>query len=91
MVPGFNAESSLYRTSYSYYTAGAGGAGAGGTAIVPQVCVNSSCYSVGGGRFCVRLPIVGRVCVNVPSFGRWRIRCCTRWLPPFVSCGISRC
>ena len=88
-LPGFTAAVSLSSSSGSYLS-GANFA-APGNAIIPQACVSSSCLSLPSGRFCVNLPIVGRRCVNIPSVGSWRIRCCTRWGWPPVSCSLSRC
>jgi len=62
-----------------------------GAVVTPQVCVSSACLRLPSGRFCVNLPILGRRCVTVPGLGSWRIRCCTRFGFPPVSCGISRC
>ena len=59
--------------------------------VSPQVKVCTPCVRVGGGGWCVNLPIVGRKCFTVPSLGTWKACCSTKWTPPFVSCGISRC
>jgi len=97
-IPGFTAEAAVYQTVYDFQTAGNFESAAGeaavamsGAAVVPQVCVGSPCLTLGGGQFCINLPIVGRRCVNIPSLGSWKIRCCTRWGWPPVSCGVSRC
>lgn len=89
-MPGFNAEAALYTTGETYRAA-ATFSGATGGNVSPQICVGSPCLGLPSGRFCVRLPVVGRRCVNIPSFGRWRVRCCTRFGWPPVRCGISRC
>lgn len=60
-------------------------------AVTPQAQVCTPCVQVGGGRWCVNLPIFGRKCFTVPSLGRWRACCRTRWGWPPVTCGISRC
>lgn len=90
-IPGFTAETSLYRTTASYERVGASAAVTRGAEVVPQQCASTPCIQVGGGRVCVNLPIVGRRCVNVPSAGRWRIRCCLRFGIPPVSCSVQRC
>ncbi len=59
--------------------------------VNPQFRVCTPCVRVGGGRWCVNLPIVGRKCLNVPSLGTWKACCKSVWTPPFVSCGLSRC
>ncbi len=59
--------------------------------VMPQARVCTPCVKVGGGRWCIRLPIFGRKCFSVPSLGRWRACCRTRLGWPPVSCGISRC
>lgn len=59
--------------------------------VYPQVKVCTPCVRVGGGRWCVNLPVIGRKCLNVPSVGTWKACCKTTWTPPFVSCGLSRC
>jgi len=59
--------------------------------ITPQLRVCTPCVQVGGGRWCVNIPVIGRKCFNVPSLGRWKACCKTTWTPPFVSCGISHC
>jgi len=90
-LPTMNAEAALYRTSNAYYAASPGTHPSLSSSVIPQQCVGTPCLTLGGGRVCVRLPIVGRRCVNIPQFGRWRIRCCLRIFPPGVSCGVSRC
>jgi hypothetical protein len=90
-LPRMNAETSLSRPhdfqgfSTEYTMPQSGGL------VTPQVCVSSACLRLPSGRFCVNLPILGRRCVTIPRLGAWRIRCCTKFLPPFISCGISRC
>jgi len=59
--------------------------------VMPQASVCTPCVQVGGGRWCINLPIFGRKCFNVPNVGRWKACCRTRWGWPPVSCGISRC
>jgi len=59
--------------------------------VSPQQRVCTPCVRVGGGRWCVNLPIVGRRCFSVPSLGTWRACCSIRFGWPPVSCGISRC
>lgn len=59
--------------------------------VTPQAQVCTPCVQVGGGRWCINLPIFGRRCFNVPSIGRWKACCKTRWGIPPISCGISRC
>lgn len=58
--------------------------------VTPQVCLRTPCLRLPSGRFCVRLPIVGRRCVTVPRLGSWRVRCCVG-LFSGVSCGLQRC
>jgi len=59
--------------------------------VTPQLKVCTPCIRVGGGRWCVRLPVLGRKCFRVPGLGSWKACCRTTWLPPFVRCGLSRC
>jgi len=59
--------------------------------VMPQAAACTPCVQVGGGRWCINLPVFGRKCFNVPSLGRWKACCKTRWGWPPVSCGISRC
>lgn len=59
--------------------------------VTAQARVCTPCVQVGGGRWCVNLPIFGRRCLNVPNVGRWKFCCRSKWTPPFVSCGLSRC
>ena len=92
MLPMMNAEASLYgRGGGEFEAEGAPDAMQGAGTVSPQVCVSSPCLRLPSGRFCVNLPIVGRRCVNIPNLGSWRVRCCTRWGWPPVSCGIQRC
>jgi len=90
-LPMMNAEASLYRTNNAYYAASPEARSSLSSTVIPQQCVSTGCLTLGGGRVCVTLPIVGRRCVNIPSFGSWRIRCCLRFGWPPVSCGVSRC
>ena len=90
-IPGFTAGASLGETSEYNQTMELFLPWADNTAVLPQVCVNSPCLQLPSGRFCIRLPIVGRRCVTIPNLGRWRVRCCTRWGWPPVRCGIQRC
>jgi hypothetical protein len=89
-MPGFTAESSLYRSATAYQSAGAVRA-TGGSQVLPQACASTGCLRLGGGRHCLTLPIVGRVCVNIPRIGGWRIRCCLRFGWPPVSCSVESC
>jgi len=90
-LPRMNAEAALSRpqdfqgfaTDYSKPQSGG--------LVTPQVCVSGPCLRLPSGRFCVSLPILGRRCVTIPGLGNWRVRCCTRFGIPPVSCGISRC
>lgn len=92
MLPMMNAEVGLYgRSAHVFEAEGAADAAPRAGAVTPQVCVNSPCLRLPSGQFCVNLPIVGRRCVNIPNLGSWRIRCCTRFGWPPVSCGIQRC
>jgi hypothetical protein len=59
--------------------------------VSPQQQVCTPCVQIGGGRWCVNLPIFGRRCFTVPSVGRWRACCRFRLGIPPISCGISRC
>lgn len=59
--------------------------------VTPQARVCTPCLRIGGGRWCVNLPIVGRKCFNVPSVGSWKACCRVRLGWPPVSCGIERC
>jgi hypothetical protein len=64
-MPGFTAETSLYRTSEYYNMGGTFGALAGGAEVVPQACTSlgpcTLCYS------CSIFP--PRCCVSVRCFG----------------------
>lgn len=62
-----------------------------GGGVAPQASACTPCVRIGGGRWCITLPVFGRKCFNVPSVGRWRACCRTRWGWPPVTCGISRC
>jgi hypothetical protein len=90
-LPTMNAEAALYRTSNSYHTTGTGAGPSQGAGVVPQQCASTGCITLGGGRVCLSLPIVGRVCVNIPQFGSWNIRCCLRFGWPPVRCTVSSC
>jgi hypothetical protein len=90
-MPGFTANASLYRSEGHYHTSGAAGLTTGGPQVLPQACVSSPCLRLGGGRFCINLPLVGRQCVTIPGLGSWRIRCCVRFGWPPISCSVSRC
>ena len=59
--------------------------------VAPQLRVCTPCVRVGGGRWCVNLPIFGRKCINVPALGTWKLCCSPRFGIPPVSCGLSRC
>lgn len=59
--------------------------------VSPQVRICTPCVQVGGGRWCINLPVFGRKCFSVPSIGRWRACCRTRFGIPPVSCGLERC
>jgi len=90
-LPGFTAEAAIDGSDTVYAMANAPEIPATRAVVTPQVCVNSPCLQLPSGQFCINLPIVGRRCVNIPNLGSWRIRCCTRWGWPPVSCGIQRC
>lgn len=93
-MPGFTGDASLY-TTQNYYSARASTVEASnGARVVPQQCLSTGCVNLGGGqRLCVWLPILGTRCLTVPSFGRWRLRCCVNWtwLGPRPSCSLTRC
>jgi hypothetical protein len=89
-MPTMNAEAALYRAPDRFGSDHAAHA-ALGKGVIPQLCVGSPCLRLPSGRFCVNLPILGRRCVTIPSLGSWRIRCCTRFGIPPVSCGLQRC
>lgn len=92
MLPMMNAEAVLHgRTVNRFENRARTNAARRGGAVTPQICVNSPCLRLPSGRFCVNLPIVGRRCVNIPNLGSWRIRCCTRFGWPPVSCSVQRC
>jgi len=59
--------------------------------VLPQQRICTPCVQIGGGRWCINLPIFGRKCFNVPNVGRWKACCRVRFGFPPVSCGISRC
>lgn len=92
MLPMMNAEASLYGHAVHVFEAeGTANAAPHAGAVTPQICVSSPCLRLPSGRFCVNLPVLGRRCVNIPNLGSWRVRCCTRFGWPPVSCGIQRC
>jgi len=90
-LPRMNAETSLDRPQDVYAGMMADSPAGLEAGVVPQVCVNGPCLRLPSGRFCVNLPILGRRCVNIPRLGSWKIRCCTRFGIPPVSCSLSRC
>ena len=90
-LPGFTAEAAIDGSDTVYAMVSAPEIPATRAMVTPQLCVNSPCLHLPSGQFCLNLPIVGRRCVNIPDLGSWRIRCCTRWGWPPVSCGIQRC
>lgn len=59
--------------------------------VSPQLRVCTPCIRLGGGRHCVNLGPFGRRCFSIPSLGRWRLCCRTRFGWPPVSCGVERC
>jgi len=77
--------------AYRYSVSRAAVAFSEGGDIAPLASVCTPCLQIGGGRWCVNLPIFGRKCFNVPGLGRWKACCRTRWGWPPVSCGISHC
>lgn len=90
ITPGFTAEASLGRTG-TPFTERADFGQPGRSSVLAQVCGSTPCVRIGGGQWCPSIPLIGRKCFNIPSAGSWRIRCCTRWGWPPVSCSISRC
>jgi hypothetical protein len=91
-LPTMNAESVFHHSAEVFGSEGASHAVPNdGGGVSPQLCVGSPCLRLPSGRFCVNLPILGRRCVTIPSLGSWRVRCCTRFGIPPVSCGIQRC
>ena len=90
-LPTMNAEAVFHHTADSFQGDGTLHAAATDGGVSPQLCVGSPCLRLPSGRFCVNLPILGRRCVTIPSLGSWRVRCCTRFGIPPVSCGIQRC
>lgn len=89
-MPTMNAESVFFVQADSFQGDAAHATGNDG-GVSPQACAGTPCLRLPAGRFCVNLPVLGRRCVNIPRLGSWRIRCCTKWSPPFFSCGLSRC
>jgi hypothetical protein len=90
-LPMMNAELTLSRPQDVHSFATRFSPAREGAHVAPQVCVSSACLRLPSGRFCVSLPILGRRCVTIPRLGSWRIRCCTRFGIPPVSCGIASC
>ena len=92
-MPGFTAETALNWTHGQYKLEAQYADSIGGEAVVPQQRYTSPCFRLGGGRFCVRLPIIGRRCVNIPQSGRWRVRCRLRFrlTGPRIRCRPIRC
>jgi hypothetical protein len=92
MLPTMNAEASLYgRAAHVFAAEGTADGEPRAGAVTPQLCINSPCLRLPSGRFCFNLPFFGTRCVNIPNLGGWRLRCCTRWGWPPVSCGLQRC
>ena len=90
-LPTMNAQVALRAAPQVYAAEGDAHNSRAGGGVSPQVCVGSPCLRLPSGRFCVNLPILGRRCVTIPRLGSWRVRCCTRFGWPPVSCGIARC
>lgn len=91
-MPGFTAEAALPDGGYGYATAWSDAGGAGSDEVVPQACACTPCVQIGGGRWCVTIPVINRrVCVNVPSAGRWRVCGCVRFGWPPFSASLRRC
>jgi hypothetical protein len=90
-LPIMNAEAVLHRVPEVFRSDGVDGSAPAPRGVSPQLCASSPCLRLPSGRFCVNLPILGRRCVTIPSLGSWRVRCCTRFGIPPVSCGIQRC
>ena len=90
-LPRMSAETSLSRPQDFHDFATGYSPPSSGALVTPQICAGTPCLRLPSGRFCVNLPILGRRCVTIPNLGRWRVRCCTKFFPPFFSCGISRC
>lgn len=88
-MPGFTADFSAYRSDAVYASSGSATSPAS-TGVVPQLSACTPCVQLGGGRHCFNL-IGRRICVNIPSFGRWRICCRTRWGWPPFRCSVGRC
>lgn len=92
MLPMMNAEAGLYnRNAHAFAAESMPEPASRAGAVTPQLCVNSPCLRLPSGRFCFNLPILGRRCVNIPNVGGWRLRCCTRFGIPPVSCSLQRC
>ena len=89
-LPRMNAETSLYRPQDAYLAMEFLPAQRG-PGVSPQACINSPCVTAPSGRFCLNIPIIGRKCISIPRLGSWRVRCCTKFFPPFFSCSINRC
>ena len=60
-------------------------------ALHPQASFCSPCLRVGGGKWCINVPVFGRKCFTVPKIGTWKACCATKFGWPPLSCGISRC
>ena len=57
----------------------------------PQASFCTPCLRVGGGKWCVNIPVFGRKCFSVPKLGTWKACCATKFGWPPLRCGISRC
>jgi hypothetical protein len=90
-LPRMNAEAVLHRVPEVFRSDGVDFSTPARGGVSPQLCASSPCLHLQPGRFCVNLPVLGRRCVTIPSLGSWRVRCCTRFGIPPVSCGIQRC
>jgi hypothetical protein len=91
-MPGFTAEATFQSASQTYEMVLASLASTGTDEVVPQLCACTPCVGVGGGRWCVTIPVINkRVCVNVPNFGRWKVCGCLRFGWPPVSFGLQHC
>lgn len=87
-LPGFSAEMSLGEAAGHHHGVALLDATSGDGHVAPQVRVCTPCVQVGGSPYCVTL-LGKRICL--PSGGRWRGCCRTRWGWPPVACSVSRC
>ena len=87
-LPGFTADVSLGGASDHRPTGTALAVPTGAGQVTPQLTLCTPCVQVGGEPWCVTI-LGRRLCL--PTFGRWKGCCWTRWGWPPVACNIRAC